>query len=287
MKFQSAGVFVNWWLTIRYDLKTIVSTGWHHSLIPDEYLIAEFYGEDANAIEALEAEISEAQSELAEAVETAQEAADYQPEENEKVTAAVIKKELKTLINDLKGSAGETARGELKTLQAHDRAIKDTEDRIKKGRAELKSKTEELDLKLQLKRLGGDEFEVESRALIRQVEEQLATMDPTNKDENKRINALHKDRAALEDRLARTDALLAWIGGKLTDAEARGLVLKKIYDLANTELQRYLNAEQRALTRAVENLWDKYAVSTRTLESERSETLKTLDGFLERLGYLG
>jgi hypothetical protein len=36
----------------------------------------------------------------------------------------------------------------------------------------------------------------------------------------------------------------------------------------------------------VENLWDKYAVSSRELERERTETLKTLDGFLGGLGYL-
>ncbi len=39
-EFQAAGVFVNWWQQIRFDLKTIVATGWHHSLIPDEDLIA-------------------------------------------------------------------------------------------------------------------------------------------------------------------------------------------------------------------------------------------------------
>ena len=32
-EFQSAGVFVNWWQQIRYDLKTIVSIGWHHTQI--------------------------------------------------------------------------------------------------------------------------------------------------------------------------------------------------------------------------------------------------------------
>ena len=37
-EFKSAGVFVNWWQQIRYDLKTIISIGWHHTLIPDEYL---------------------------------------------------------------------------------------------------------------------------------------------------------------------------------------------------------------------------------------------------------
>ena len=44
-EFKSAGVFVNWWQQIRYDLKTIVSTGWHHALIPNEYLIAAFFPE--------------------------------------------------------------------------------------------------------------------------------------------------------------------------------------------------------------------------------------------------
>ena len=94
-EFKSAGVFVNWWQGIRYDLKTIVSTGWHHTLIPDEYLIAAFFKGEATAIEALETKIVEAQSELAEAVESAQEIAAYEPEEDETATAAVIKKALK------------------------------------------------------------------------------------------------------------------------------------------------------------------------------------------------
>lgn len=33
----------------------------------------------------------------------------------------------------------------------------------------------------------------------------------------------------------------------------------------------------------MENLWDKYAVSSRELESRRREILKTLDGFLKGL----
>ena len=286
-EFQSAGVFVNWWLKIRYDLKTIVSTGWHHTLIPDEYLIAEFFQTEAEEIEALEASINEAQSELAEAVEAAQEVADYQPDEDEKVTAAVIKKALKTLINDLKDNTSETAQNELKALKDQDKAIKGIENRIRDGRTELRSKTEELDLKLRLKRLGGDEFEAETRALIRQVDEQLGVMDASQKADEKKTATLYKDRDKLESRLAKTDTLLTWIGGQLTDEEARRLILKKLHDLADIELGRYLDAEKRALTRAVENLWDKYAVSSRTLESERSKTLKTLDGFLTRLGYLG
>ncbi|GAB1530120.1 N-6 DNA methylase [Brevibacillus formosus] len=286
-EFKSAGVFVNWWQQIRYDLKTIISTGWHHSLIPDDYLVKAFFQEEAEDIETLESQISVFQSELAEAVETAQEVAAYEAEEDETLTAAVIKKALKELIDDLKGSTGESARKELKNLQDQEKAIIALEKCIKDRKSVLKIKTDELALKLQLKRLGADEFKAESMELIRQVDAQLNILDPMKKDDKKKITALNKDRAALEARLAKTDDLLSAIGGQLTEDEARELILKKLYDLAHKELNRYLNAEKRGLVQVLENLWDKYAVSSRELEREHNETLKVLDGFLKGLGYLG
>ncbi|MBI5582963.1 MAG: type I restriction-modification system subunit M [Deltaproteobacteria bacterium] len=293
-EFKSAGVFVNWWQQIRYDLKTIIATGWHHSLIPDDYLIAEFFQAEADEIEAIEGRISEAQSELAEAVETAQEVAAYEPEEDESVTAAVIKKALKDLIDDFKLEASSpgppstsSAGKELALLKAQEAAIETLERRLKGFKADLKIKTNELELKLQLKRLGGDEFRAENHDLIRQVDAQLNNLDNNNKDDKKKITALNKDKAALQARLARTDGILAAIGGQLTEEEARRLILKKLYDLARNELTRYLNAEKRSLIAVVENLWDKYAVSSRELEQERAKTLRKLDGFLETLGYLG
>jgi type I restriction enzyme M protein len=285
-EFKSAGVFVNWWQQIRYDLKTIVSTGWHHTLIPDLYLIAAFFQPEATVIEGMEAKISEAQSELSEAVETAQEVAAYEPEE-ETVTAAVIKKALKVLIDDLKGSAGESAQKELKALQAQENAIAALEKRIKEGKAELKKLTDELDHQLQLKRLGGDEFKAESKELLAQVEIRLAALDENKKEEKKEIAALQKDKAALQVRMAKTDAILASIGGPLTDIHAKTLILKKLHDLAHNELNRYLNVEKRTLLHVIENLWDKYAVSNRVLEFQQSETLKALNGFLGGLGYIG
>ncbi len=286
-EFKSAGVFVNWWQQIRYDLKTIISIGWHHSLVPDDYLIAAFFRAEAEEIETLESRIGEAQGELAEAVETAQEVATYEPEEGESVTAAVIKKALKDLIDDLKCNTGASARKELATFRAQEKAITDIEKRIKEVKTALKVKTDEMALKLQLKRLGGDEFKAESQELIRQVDAHLTYLDPANKDDKKKIAALNKDKAVLTARLAKTDALLAAIGGQLTEEEARGLILKKLYDLAAGELNRYLNAEKRGLIAAVENLWDKYAVSSRELEEQRAETLKTLNEFMKGLGYLG
>jgi type I restriction enzyme M protein len=285
-EFKSAGVFVNWWQKIRYDLKTIISTGWHHTLIPDVYLVAAFFQAEADTIEGLEAKMSDTQSELAEAVETAQEVAAYEPNEDETVTAAVIKKALKELIDDLKESKGESAQKELKALQAQETAIAAFERRIKNAKAELKILTDELEHKLQLKRLGGDEFKSESQQLLNQVNAQLAALNAGNKEEKKKVTTLQKDKTALQARIAKTDALVAGIGGQLTETEAKTLILKKLYDLANHELNRYLNAEKRRLIQQVENLWDKYASSSRVLETERAKTLKVLDGFLNGLGYL-
>jgi type I restriction enzyme M protein len=285
-EFKSAGVFVNWWQQIRYDLKTIVSIGWHHTLIPDEYLLREYFQAEADEIEGLEAEVSEAQGEVAEAVDAAREAASYEPEEDENVTAVFMKKVLKDLIDDLKGSMGESARREKEALEAHETAITAIERRIKETRAALKARADKLALKLQLKRLGGEEFKAENRELIRQVDAQLAALDPAGRDDRKKIAALNKDKAALEARIAGTDAMLTAIGGRLTNEDARRLILKKLYDLASGELTRYLNAEKRGLIAGIENLWDKYAVSSRQLEQERTETLQVLDGFLRSLGYL-
>ena len=290
-EFKSAGVFVNWWQTIRYDLKTVISTGWHHTLIPDDYLIAAYFQAEADEIETLEAQISEAQSELAEAVENAAEAANFEPDEAEegedKITTAGIKKYLKELIDDLADTAGESARKERKQYKELFDGIAAIEKRIKSSKDELREKQIELELKLTLKRIGGDEAKAETNELIEQVKALLVGLNPQAKEDKKKITALTKDKAALELRLSRIDGVLAAIGGQMSEEEAKLLILKKLYDLATSELHRYLNAEKRALVGIVENLWDKYAVSSQTLETEREKTLAALNWFLVGLGYLG
>jgi hypothetical protein len=60
----------------------------------------------------------------------------------------------------------------------------------------------------------------------------------------------------------------------------------KLFDLAADQLRRYLGVEKRALTGAIENLWDKYAVPNRLLESSRLESVQALRDFLVALGYV-
>lgn len=292
-EFKSAGVFVNWWQVIRYDLKTVISTGWHHTLIPDSYLIAEYFQKEADEIETLESKISEAQGELAEAVEAAAEATSYEPEESEgeegeaKLTTAVIKKYLKTLIDDLADSKSGSALMERKKYEDLRDGISAIEARIKTRKTALKQKQDELELKLRLKRIGGDEARAETQELLALAEAAMKGLNPEIKEEKKKLTALQKDKTALAQRLARVDELLNAIGGQISEADAKRLILKKLHDIANKELLRYLNAEKRALLAIVENLWDKYAVSSQALEAERENTLSDLNGFLTGLGYMG
>ncbi len=284
-EFKSAGVFVNWWQQIRYDLKTVVSSGWDQALIPDRYLIDAFFRADATAIESVETNIGEAQSELVEAVEAAQEVAAYEPEDDETVTAAVMKKVLKDLIDDLKDSTGKSAEKERQALEARQDAIAAIEKRLRDSKAELKKLTDELEHKLQLKRVGGNEFTAESKKLLSQAEARLAKLDPTKKENKKEIAALEKDTIALKAGITKTESNLANIGGQLTEREAKTLILKKLYDVAHQELNRYLSAEKHTLVLAIEHLWHKYSVSNRQIENAKGNALKALNGFLVKLGY--
>ena len=284
-EFKSAGVFVNWWQQIRYDLKTIINTGWHHTLIPDQYLLAAFFQAEEAAIEELESKISAVQGELSEAVESAQEVANYEPEEEETVSAASIKKGLKELIDDLKQSQGDSAARERQYYQQEYNVITDIENRIKLLKNTLKEQQSQLELKLRLKRVGDEEFKAETIELLEQVQNQLMGLNASKKEEKAKINALNKDKKALEIKLSYPEGLLTEIGGQLRDEEAKKLILKKLYDWVSEQLNRYLNGEKRGLVAKVENLWDKYAVSSQEMEAQREQTLGELNEFLVKLGY--
>ena len=174
---------------------------------------------------------------------------------------------------------------ELKNLTDQDKAIKAIEKRIKDARATLKEETAELEFKLELKRVGADDFKAETQSLVAQADARFAELDPKKKADKKTVTALDKDKEALNARLVQVDAVLKVIGGQISEADARRLILKKIYDIARAELDRYLNTEKRVVVRAIESLWEKYAVSLTRLEAARSDSTASLSTFLGSLGY--
>lgn len=288
-EFQVAGVFVNWWDGIKYDLKTIMTNGWSPTLIPDIYLIGAFFQKEGKEIEDLEAAVGEKESALGEAVEAAQALLEYEGEEDESITAALMRKELTVVIKDLKTSKAPDAKGDLKHHQEALDTLKDTEEALKGLKRKLEQSRFDLGVKIGLKKFGPEEETWDTRRLKEQAEKELAVLDAEPKqDKEKKAKAkrLRADIATLERRIEAIERLSDSIGGIITDPEAKDLILRKHYDLVADQLNRYLNAEKRGLFQSFEKMWEKYATASINIEAVREKVLEGLKSFLRKLNYL-
>jgi type I restriction enzyme M protein len=288
-QFQTAGVFVNWWQTIKYDLKTIINSGWNQTLIPDDYMIAKFFRAETVAIGETESLLSEAEANLTEAIETVE----YEAEEDEKVTAGRIKSYLKDEIESLEDDEDESKAEEIAALKQQLKTVAGFEKEVKGLKATLRRQKFELERKLQFKREGIDEERAALTVATENKQREIAKLldapainTKAEKARQKTIKSLEEDKERYSKTLAGLEGELEAIGGVITTEEARELILQKLHDLINNELLRYLNAEKRALVAAFEKLWDKYAVSAQTIESEREATMRELNDYLTKLGYL-
>ncbi len=337
-KFQVAGVFVNWWDNIKYDLKTIMQNGWDAGLIPDEYLIEEFFKTEKAEIEQIEIEQADFESQLEEAVEEALNLVEFEADEEEsevKQTPKLAKDELAKMIEFYVEEKNQSDKAI--PYQEQETKIKDLEKSIKDCKALYKEKQAELELKIELKRYGSEEVKAESNALLLAAQKEIDKMDADIesliapfktdlkdhsdyakiktstkalekelkaekndeaklnlvleaqkqfKEITKSYNARVKDSEILKNKLNSLDTLLAEIGGRITTEESQKLILKKHFDIINDQLQRYLNAEKRALVNAFENLFDKYYTSAQAIEQKRETTMAELNDFLTQLNYL-
>lgn len=278
-EFQCAGVFVNWWTNIRYDLKTISSTGWSPALIPREYFIETYFQAEQTAINVTEQSIAEKEAALQEAVE----AIEYEPEENEVVTTKIIKDYLKTQADN--NPDGEE-KGWLKN-------ITDIEKEIKDFKKILAEKLDDLDHKINIKCYGIEEEKEELRNILQVKQNELTALNrdiPTEKKEKtKRTTAIKKctdSIAQIQAKMQGLNAFLESIGGIITEEDSKTLILQKHNNLVQHELLKYLNAEKRTLIAGIEKLWDKYAISSQELELGRTGALGELNGYLTELNYL-
>ncbi|MDA2098741.1 type I restriction-modification system subunit M [Bacillus cereus] len=336
-QYQIAGVFVNWWDNIKYDLKTIMANGWVPSLIPDEYMIQEFLQIEQNEITELESSLSSKERDLEEAVEEASNVLEYEADEDEKVNATLMKKELKSEIDYF--TKEKHRPDQAISLIAARELILELEKEIKDIKAMIKEKKEMLELKLVIKRYGTEEEKGETKRLIiianaelekldmqiedlivpfkerlkstvdyeqikksvtslekelkkdsdlyKEVLSQIATVKKNFKEITKQYNSIVKDKASLQIKMNGLDQLLDDISGTITIEESKSLILKKHFNLINTQLYRYLNNEKRTLIADIERLYDKYAVSIDDIERKQNQLMLELQSILTTLSYRG
>ena len=81
------------------------------------------------------------------------------------------------------------------------------------------------------------------------------------------------------------DELVENARAKISNDEARTVIIERLRLLLLQTFHAYLRADQRGCIKAIENLWSKYAVTARTIEAERDAASEQLQAFMVELGY--
>lgn len=110
------------------------------------------------------------------------------------------------------------------------------------------------------------------------IETQLAR-HKTLEDEAKALKAIIKTTEAKKTELVEQARL------KISIDQARQAIIERLGQVLFSSYQQYLRADQRACVAAIENLWNKYAVTAKQIEAERDDAAKELRMFLVELGY--
>jgi type I restriction enzyme M protein len=92
-------------------------------------------------------------------------------------------------------------------------------------------------------------------------------------------------RATIKGIEGKRDELVQSARAKITNDDARTVIIERLRQLLLNTYRAYLRADQRACIKAIENLWSKYAVTAKTIEAERDAASKQLQAFLVELGY--
>jgi len=303
-EFQTAGVFVTWWDGIKYDLKTVSAMGWATDLILDELVINRFFPKEKEELDALENSISETEGKLEELLD---ESGFEETEDNKKSVTNVLAY-LDEEIDGIYQYAKETHSDiwlEFENLQQN----------IAEG------KTEFTDFAEVLKKAGVSKANVnktnlnkylklkENDALAKIIvgfEDQLKPLQELYSniyEINEKLKALNKKFDELdlllkvkvfikkygldanEIKVARYKAIYDAIGGEMSTAQARELILEKWQHLIIDRLQQFIDTEKRILIAEYEKLWDKYHLPANTIEQDRNDAMAELNQFLKQLGY--
>ncbi len=251
-EFQAAGVFVSWWEDaiqgIKYDLKTVSASGWVTDLIPDELVINHFFAAEKDELNKLETAISEVESKIEELLDES----GFEEDEDNKKSMNNVVDFLETEIDNLQDFAKENTltpddKEQLQQWQQCLRLLKINGRELKTFNKINAEKELMLELKVFIKKFG---------------------LDP---DEMKVL--FYKN-------------IYTAIGGEITGAETRQLILLKWQQNISTLLQEFVDTEKRQLITAFEKLFDKYFVPANKLEEDRVFAMNELNKFMNSLNYL-
>ena len=176
---QIAGIFVNWWDGVKYDLKTIMQRGWDVDLIfpeASELVIAKFFSKEQGEIDALKERISQLEMNQDDLVEKALELSEYEPEEPEDGQEGKEPKHTPKLayaaLHQAISECSEKEQSEKIALEKCFSDLKDAESNLSAANATCKTLEDALNQRVELKCRGIDDIKGQLLSYITQTKDE-------------------------------------------------------------------------------------------------------------------
>ncbi|MCB2199507.1 N-6 DNA methylase [bacterium] len=262
---QVRGAFASYMKELESDFKSIAASGWSAELIPEDDILASQFPQVLEELEADRARIAELTALFAAADTSEEEDSEDSDDPDGDVLPKATVKELKDQQKALKG--------EITQLTKDSKIAKQDLQRMENSlfdRQEVEEKKQRID-KLAKRR---NECETDL--------DEITTKLKTHTDLEKELK---EKRANVRQVEKRTEALVTEARKKITEDEARTLILERLHKLLSEQYDGYLRQFLRSLIAAIENLYDKYAVTANDILAARDTEAARLNQFLKELGY--
>jgi type I restriction enzyme M protein len=251
---------------IATDLKSVAASGWGAELIPEEDILASQFTEVLEQLEQDKSRILELEGLFA-AGDTDDE--DAESDDLEASETGVLPKQLvKSYKEQIKA-----LKGEFKGVNADLKAVIQDIKRVQKSgmyAADLKILTDK------------------ERLLSKQVasiKQEIAEIESKLEKHSELDKELKTLKANIRESEKKKDELIEKAREKISEQEAKELILERFRQLLLTEYQGYLRQYRQGFVVKVENLWSKYSVTVKEILAERDKEAELLNQFLMELGY--
>ena len=294
---QVRGAFAAYMKSLEADFKSIAASGWGPELIPDEDILQSQFPEVLEQSEQDRARIAELEGLFA--------AADDEDAEEDEESGVLPSDQVKAYkderkeINNQSWTHCQSMKGRIsdlfKVLKRD--GLLEKGDKVGNYTKGLSKKEQDFDIAtkiLSLPPLSGKvsgEYKpyVENirtssnsgsslRERHQQIDQRLAAHEGLQSE-------LKEKKANIKEVEKQKDELVGKAREKISSSEAQTLILQRLQRVLTERFDGYLRQYQRAVIAEIENLWSKYAVTTKQILSDRDTEAAQLDSFLVELGY--
>jgi type I restriction enzyme M protein len=256
--YKVRGAAANYFNRLQADLKSIAASGWNAELIPDEEILQSQFPEVLENLKQDQASIAELEA-LFDSVNNTEE------EESDESIGVLPKAQVKAYKDQKKELNAELREAKKKQKAA-------TQDEKRAIKSELASHEYTTAIK---------QYNKEIDALQKDIAD-IDTKLEAHTELDKELKAL---KAGIREAENKKDELVQQARAKITQDEANELILQRFKQELDQEYSAYIRAYLQGLTKAIENLWDKYAVTMKEILVERDRVATEMDGHLKELGY--